>query len=293
MFNCTKLIIDSYVAHLQSNYLELYGLWNPEYPKILEYCSRIALETVANTDAPYHSITHTVQAVEAGQDILKGKFLSRGDVSPRDWLHVVISILCHDIGYVRGICRGDGVGYYVKDFDGSTVSVSRSSTDAALTPYHVTRSQIFARERFASVPVLDADMIASCIERTRFPVPKDSAYAPGGDYPGLVRAADLIGQMADMEYLIKCTALYREFEETGAAKILNYKNPEDLRRSYPKFFWAVVRPLIEDALHYLQVTQEGKQWMNNLFANVFIEEHQIDHPISGDHGSILASAILA
>jgi hypothetical protein len=28
-------------------------------------------------------------------------------------LHFIISLLCHDIGYVRGICRGDGDGQYV------------------------------------------------------------------------------------------------------------------------------------------------------------------------------------
>jgi len=26
---------------------------------------------------------------------------------PRDWLHFIISLLCHGIGYVRGICQGD------------------------------------------------------------------------------------------------------------------------------------------------------------------------------------------
>src|SRR5271169_5686171 len=27
----------------------------------------------------------------------------------------IVSLLCHDIGYVRGICRGDGDGYYAGD----------------------------------------------------------------------------------------------------------------------------------------------------------------------------------
>src|SRR5215469_12457381 len=47
-----------------------------------------------------------------GQEILRGKHISEGGVTPRDWLHFIISLLCHDIGYVRGVCRGDGNGQY-------------------------------------------------------------------------------------------------------------------------------------------------------------------------------------
>jgi hypothetical protein len=35
----------------------------------------------------------------------------------------------------------------------------------------------------------------------------------------------------------------------------------------------VVRPYIGDALRYLRVTQEGQQWLANLYANVFSTEH--------------------
>jgi len=35
-----------------------------------------------------------------------------------------------------------------------------------------------------------------------------------------------------------------------------------------------VRPYIGDALRYLQVTQEGQQWIANLYANVFSMEHR-------------------
>ena len=36
----------------------------------------------------------------------------------------------------------------------------------------------------------------------------------------------------------------------------------------------MVRPYIGDALRYLQITQEGKQWASNLYANVFSMEHR-------------------
>ena len=35
----------------------------------------------------------------------------------------------------------------------------------------------------------------------------------------------------------------------------------------------MVQPYILDALRYLRVTQEGQQWVANLYANVFLMEH--------------------
>ncbi|MEY3329586.1 MAG: hypothetical protein RLZZ115_2469, partial [Cyanobacteriota bacterium] len=39
------------------------------------------------------------------------------------------------------------------------------------------------------------------IELTRFPVPNDEEHRGTSDYPGLIRAADLIGQLADPRYI--------------------------------------------------------------------------------------------
>ena len=44
------------------------------------------------------------------------------------------------------------------------------------------------------------------------------------------------------------------------------------------FFWKMVRPYIGDALRYLQISQEGKQWASNLYANVFSMEHRGQTP---------------
>ncbi len=51
---------------------------------------------------------------------------------------------------------------------------------------------------------------------TRFPVPSGDDYQDCESEPGLVRAADLIGQLADPFYRRKVNALYQEFVETGA-----------------------------------------------------------------------------
>ena len=141
------------------------------------------------------------------------------------------------------------------------------------------RSKIFVRERFGKAIInLDIAQIEQNIEQTRFPVPEDDAHT--SDFPGLLRAADLIGQLADINYLRKQPALFNEFRETGTNDKLGYKSVADLRDSYPDFFWKSVRPYVGDALRYLRITQEGKQWVANLYANVFSMEHRTLAPIS-------------
>ena len=50
-----------------------------------------------------------------------------------------------------------------------------------------------------------------------------------------MRAADLIGQLADINYLRKQTALFDEFHETRMTNKLGYNSVADLRANYPDF----------------------------------------------------------
>jgi hypothetical protein len=276
MFNPTQIVIETFVSELKLTYERTYGLLEPSYPGVIGFVARLSLENISSSDAAYHDVNHTIMVTSVGQEILRGRHLSVGGVTPQDWLHFIVSLLCHDIGYVRGVCRGDGDGLYVTNLAGDKVSLPEGATDAALTPYHVARSKLFVRERFGKIGLsqINSSQIEANIEHTRFPVPQDEEHAPTGDLPGLLRAADLIGQLADINYLRKTSALFTEFRETGAIEKLKYNSPADLRANYPQFFWQVVRPYIEDALRYLRVTQEGKQWIANLYANVFSTEHK-------------------
>jgi hypothetical protein len=153
--------------------------------------------------------------------------------------------------------------------------VGEEGSSASLAPYHVDRSKRFVRERFGGNTLVDVDaeVVVSYIERTRFPVPEEPGYQTTGDFPGLLRAADFVGQLGDPNYLRKIPALFYEFEETGGNEAIGYKTPGDMRNSYAKFYWNVVRPYIGKALKYLAVTQEGKQWISNLHSHVFTVEH--------------------
>jgi len=276
MFNPTLVVIDAFIKELRLMYERTYSTLEPSYPGIISFAAQLALETIATSDAAYHDVNHTMMVTLVGQEILRGRHISVGGVTPHDWLQFIISLLCHDIGYVRGICRGDSDGQYVINLAGDKVSVPEGATDAAMTPYHVARSKLFVRERFGKVALshLNTMEIEANIEHTRFPVPKDEEHASTDDFPGLLRAADLIGQLADINYLRKTAALFSEFRETGMNDVLKYSSPSDLRAKYPDFFWQVVRPYIGDALRYLRVTQEGQMWIASLYAHVFSMEHR-------------------
>lgn len=274
MFNGTELMIDAFVERLERAYQRNYGTFEPSYGEILGWAGRMALERISQTDALYHNVEHTIMVTLVGQEILRGKHIRQGGVTPSDWLHFMISLLCHDIGYVRGVCRADKADVCSTGRRGEVVTLPPGATDAFLTPYHVDRGTLFIRERFGGHTVIDADVICENIELTRFPTPDEADHRESSDYRGLVRAADLIGQLADPNYLRKLPALFHEFEETGLNAKLGYKTAADLRAGYPSFYWNVVDDYIEEGLDHLGVTQEGRLWIANLYAHVFATEHE-------------------
>jgi hypothetical protein len=273
MFNPTAVVIDAFVAELKHAYIGTYTNLEPDYPGIIAYVGHMALELIANSDAPYHDLSHTICVTLVGQEVLKGKHLRQGGVSPRDWLHFIISLLCHDIGYVRGICRHDGGGRYAVNANAETVALPPGATDASLTPYHIERGKLFVRERFSKNRTVDVEIVCANIEYTRFPVPANAEQGTNTEYPALLRASDLIGQLADPNYMRKGPALFAEFAETGVTGELGYKTAAELRAAYPAFFWTTVSPYIAEALSNLRMTQEGKQWVANLYSHLFAEEH--------------------
>ena len=101
--------------------------------------------------------------------------------------------------------------------------------------------------------------------------PDDDWHKDTSGFPGLVRSADFIGQLADPNRMQKCTALFYEFEELGLNQSLGYKTPGDLRNCNAKFYWNSINPYVQQAMKYLKLTQDGKQWIANLQSNVFGE----------------------
>ena len=192
--------------------------------------------------------------------------------TPDDYASFIVSCLAHDIGYVRGIVQGDTDDAYVIDETRRTIRLPKGSSDAALAPYHVDRSKLFVLDRIETVKEFDAKRIARAIEYTRFPYVDLLDNNLDEEEGSLLRAADLIGQLGDPHYLRKVNALFYEFEETGLNNKLGYETPADLIYKYPKFYWDSVSPHIHTAIRYLNVTSSGRQWIANLYSNVFRAE---------------------
>ena len=272
MLNATTLLADELGQRLSGVFLRNFGGSEPQMAAFLDGAARLVIERIATSDALYHDAEHTALVALVAQDILRGLRLSR-DVSPDDWLHFMVAALTHDIGYLRWIFPDDRVEGHVIDATGATVALPRGASDAFLAPYHVARSQIAVRTRFASHPMIDGERIARAIELTRFPVPNDEDYAETDTEAGLLRAADLIGQLGDPLYPRKLNALFHEFAETGVNAKLGYTTPADVAERYPRFFWKKVEPYIGDAIRHLELTMEGRQWVAQLYSNVFAIEH--------------------
>jgi hypothetical protein len=272
MLNPTSLLADALGRNLAETFRRIYGGREPHMADALDEAARLVIERIASSDALYHDSEHTALVTLCVQDILRGRRLER-TMTPSDWCHTILAALNHDIGYVRGICAGDTSEHFVIDAAGNTVTPPRGASDAFLMPWHVERSKIMVRDRFAQVPFIDEERLARAIELTRFPVPNDGDHDETDTEAGLVRAGDLIGQLGDPLYLRKLNALYHEFVENGINEKLGYSSPADMVERYPHFYWSKVERYIGDALRYLEMTMEGKQWTANLYSHIFAIEH--------------------
>src|SRR6476660_8989113 len=278
MMTLPALAAQALGAYLANDIRDRFGVSHARLAEVIPFAARLALECIGNSDALYHNVEHTMLVTLAGHDIFKGRALLKPS-TPADYANFIVACLAHDIGYVRGVVKGDKDDAYVVDGTGRKISLPRGSSDAALGPYHVERSKLFVLDRVAAVEELNSARIARAIGFTRFPYPSptdENDDEQGIDEIGpLLRAADLIGQLGDPQYLRKANALFYEFEEVGLNRQLGYESPADLTELYPQFYWKTVSPHVQTAIRYLNVTSSGRQWIANLYSNVFRAERDL------------------
>jgi hypothetical protein len=271
MMTLPELAADALEEFLGSYMRRRFGSSQARLAELVPGAARIALECIGNSDALYHNVEHTLLVTLAGHDILRGRALHT-HLTADDYAHVVIACLTHDIGYVRGLLKGDDVDGFVIDATGRKVTLPRGSSDAGLMPYHVDRSKLYVMDRIEGIAPLDKQRIAHAIEGTRFPPGEGQVY---DEDASIVRAADFIGQLGDPNYIRKANALYHEFEEVGMNRQLGYDSPADIVDRYPQFYWNCVAPHIQTEIRYLNMTSSGRQWIASLYGNVFRAEREI------------------
>ncbi len=167
----------------------------------------------------YHDLNHTLQCFLIMARLVHGAFIN-GIIFQKDEIALgLISALMHDTGYIQW--AGD-----------------RTGTGGKYTLVHIERS-IEVMERYFSdhgFPLRDYIFCRDCLKCTGVNVKiKDIEFeSQNHEILGkILGTADLIGQMADKNYLIKLPFLYEEFKEGGVSI---FANELDLFKSTPDFW---------------------------------------------------------
>ena len=160
MRTITAIAAKSLGKFLAKDFRQIFGSAQEDRAERLSSLARSTMECLGRTDALYHNLEHTMLVTLVGRDILRGRTLTER-IEATDYDHLIVACLLHDIGYVRGALKGDTKTDFVVDESGRTLTLPRGASDAALTPYHVTRSKMFAYERLGNSPTLEARLASN------------------------------------------------------------------------------------------------------------------------------------
>ncbi|NBJ13477.1 HD domain-containing protein [Microvirga arsenatis] len=106
---------------LADDFRRLFGPPGQYEAERLDGIAQMALECLSKRDALCHHLGHTVLATQVARDILRGCILTER-LELLDYSHLLVACLLHDIGYVRGVLKGDDKDRFVADASGRTVS---------------------------------------------------------------------------------------------------------------------------------------------------------------------------
>ena len=107
MLTMVAMAADALGRTLAEDFRRTFGSINLEHAERLDAISRVALECIGRSDALYHNVEHTLLVTLVGLDILHGRMLTER-LEAEDYAHLIVACLLHDIGYVRGVVKGDG-----------------------------------------------------------------------------------------------------------------------------------------------------------------------------------------
>src|SRR6266516_6856871 len=120
MITLPELAAGALGSFLAADMKDRFGASHARLAELIPFAARVALECIGNSDALYHNVEHTMLVTLAGRDIFRGRALLRPSV-PADYAHLMVACLLHDIGYVRGVLKGDDAYGYAIDSAGSKV----------------------------------------------------------------------------------------------------------------------------------------------------------------------------
>ena len=137
MITLPALAAEALGSFLASDMKDRFGSSHARLAERIPFAARLALECIGNSDALYHNVEHTMLVTLAGHDIFKGRALLKPS-TPADYSNFIVACLAHDIGYVRGVVKGDKDDAYVVDGTGRKISLPRDPPTPRLL--HITLS---------------------------------------------------------------------------------------------------------------------------------------------------------
>lgn len=180
----------------------------------------------------YHDLSHTMDCLLVTAKLIHGAFLNGIIFEPRDVSLGLISALMHDTGYIQAVDDDTGTG-------------------AKYTVCHIERSIEFMKKYFYEngFPSQYLPICSNFLRCTGLDVKIAEIKFQSGEHGILGKilgTADLIGQMANENYLEKLPFLYAEFKEGG---VQGYKDELDLLEKTPAFWEMVKQRFVSDLGH--------------------------------------------
>jgi hypothetical protein len=106
MITLPELAAQDLGSFLASDTKDRFGSSHARLAELIPFAARLALDCIGNSDALYHNVEHTMLVTLAGHEIFKGRALLLPS-TPADYSNFIVACLTHDIGYIRGIVKGD------------------------------------------------------------------------------------------------------------------------------------------------------------------------------------------
>jgi hypothetical protein len=181
----------------------------------------------------YHDLSHTMDCLLVTAKLIHGASLNRIVFTQRDVTLGLISALMHDTGYIQAVEDNQGTG-------------------AKYTSSHIQRSIEFMEKYFHDhgFPSEYLPICRNFLRCTGLDVKITEIKFQSREHEILgqiVGTADLIGQMANENYLEKLPFLYDEFEEGG---VPGYRDKFDLMEKTPAF-WEMVKMRLGNELGHV------------------------------------------
>jgi hypothetical protein len=180
----------------------------------------------------YHDLSHTMDCLLVTAKLIHGAFLNGVMFAPRDVSLGLISALMHDTGYIQA--EDDDTG-----------------TGAKYTVCHIQRSIEFMKKYFYEngFPSEFLPICSNFLRCTGLDVKIAEIKFQSREHEILGKilgTADLIGQMANENYLEKLPHLYAEFKEGG---VQGYTDALDLLKQTPAFWEMVKQRFVSELGH--------------------------------------------